>query len=74
MAICPGCGRPLRREREGEGKYFCENKNCNVVFVVNPDELNRVRVAYTGFARYKETSCVSKESSKHSTRPGFRII
>lgn len=71
---CPECGKPLRKEREGESKYFCENERCNVTFVLHPCEQSETRIAYTGFARYKTAGMPENESYRHSIRQKLKLF
>jgi hypothetical protein len=73
MVNCPECEKPLRKEREGENIYFCENERCNVAFVRHPLEPSKVRIAYTGFTRYKTTGLPSNEPYRHSIRQKFKL-
>jgi len=73
MANCPECGKPLREEREGEKRYFCENERCNVTFVQHPLEPSKVRIAYTGFTRYKTAGLSNKESHRDSIRQKVKL-
>jgi len=74
MVDCPECGKLLRKEREGESKYFCENEQCNVVFVLHPLEPSKTRIAYTGFVRYKTAGVPHDELCGHSTRQKFKLF
>ena len=50
---CPECGKPLKKEKNDESKYYCENESCIVMFVHHPSDPQRARTAYTSFARFK---------------------
>ena len=51
MANCPECGEPLDKEAGDKRRYCCENESCIVMFVHNPDDPQKMRIAYTSFAR-----------------------
>jgi hypothetical protein len=74
MVNCPECGKPLRKEGEGNVKYFCENERCNVIFVANPCEPTKARVAYTGFARYKTARLTQNKTYGHSIRQKHQLF
>jgi hypothetical protein len=73
MVNCPECGKLLRKEREGENRYFCENEACNVTFVRYPLEPSKVRIAYTGFTRYKTAGLPNKEPYRNSIKQKFKL-
>ncbi|MGD0977870.1 MAG: hypothetical protein ABR962_01880 [Candidatus Bathyarchaeia archaeon] len=74
MVDCPECGKPLRKEREGKSKYFCENEQCNVAFVLHPHEPSKTRIAYTGFVRYRTAGLPHNETYRHSTRQKLKLF
>jgi hypothetical protein len=55
MVNCPECGKPLKKA-SNRSKYFCENEHCIVVFVCHPYEPKKSRVAYTGYASYRQSN------------------
>ena len=68
MVNCPECGKPLRKEQEGESGYFCENEDCNVTFVFYPSEPSKTRIAYTGYTRFKRARLPHDELNRRSKR------
>jgi ssDNA-binding Zn-finger/Zn-ribbon topoisomerase 1 len=38
MVNCPECGKPLNKKKKNKSKYFCDNDNCSVIFVLYPDK------------------------------------
>jgi hypothetical protein len=74
MVKCPECGNPLRKESEGKDKYFCENDQCNIAFVLHPHEPNRTRIVYTGFMRYKTVGLPHSEPRRQSLRQKFKLL
>jgi len=74
MVDCPECGNPLRKEQEAKSRYFCENDQCNVVFVLHPHEPSKTRIVYTGFLRYKTAGLPHNEPHRHSIRQKLKIF
>lgn len=50
MVDCPECGKPLAKGSI-DSEYCCENKKCPVAIVRCPHESDKMKVAYTSFAR-----------------------
>ncbi len=46
---CPRCGKPLKNS--GNGKYFCENDDCSVIFVRRPDMQSLMQITYKASSR-----------------------
>jgi hypothetical protein len=68
LVRCPECGKLLRKEQEGETRYFCENEQCNVTFVFYPSEPGKTRIAYTGFTRFRRARLFHNEFHRRSER------
>ncbi len=45
MVNCPGCGNPLVK-RSSNGRHYCENDGCPVIFVRRPQHLAFRKITY----------------------------
>jgi hypothetical protein len=74
LVNCPECGRPLKKEQEGEGGYFCENEYCNVTFVFYPSGPSKTRIAYTGYTRFKRATLPHDELHRRSKKQKLELF